>query len=121
MIVYGIPKKLRNTDELSYFALKQLPEAVASIPEMGITTDLVSVFMPADMLDEDLGSEIIVFAEGLFMRDERTPEVRQKFADAVRDSVVEFALEYVPRCKMVEVVPRSQQPDDGFADWRKGD
>lgn len=87
---------------------------------MGITSDKVRVFAPANLVEAALGTEIIVFVEGLFMRGSRTPEVRQRFANAVRDCVVEFVEKHLPQCRMVEVIPRSQRPDDGFADWQRG-
>lgn len=119
LTVLGIPTDLRNTDELKHLALVRLPEAASSVPEMKITPDLVTVYVPGDLIDKGLGDEIIVFIEGLFMREERTPEARQGLANAVRDCVVEWAQEHVLNCKTIEVIPRSQRPDDGFANWQK--
>lgn len=119
LILHGIPRELADSDALRTFVLTDLPEAASSIPEMGITPDVVTTFVPGDLLSQSLGEEVILFVEGLFMRDERTPAVRQKFAKALCDCVVEFVRKHVPNCRMVEVIPRSQQPDDGFADWRK--
>jgi hypothetical protein len=121
MTLYGIPRELADSDALRNFVLKQLPAAASSVPEMGITPDVVTTYVPGDLLSKGLGEEVILFVEGLFMRKERTAEVRQRFAEAVRDCVVEFVREHVPNCTMVEIIPRSQRPDDGFADWCRDD
>jgi hypothetical protein len=60
--------------------------------------------------------------EGLFRRDERTPEVRQLFADAILASAKEMAHSVLGvRCRKVEVYARSQSEDDPYAAWEHGE
>jgi hypothetical protein len=120
-LVYGIPSELRDSEELRKFIMLELPEAAASVPEMGITNKLVSVFAPGDLLNYGLGNEIVVMVQGLFSRTKRpgrTAGVLQRFAEAICDCTVKFALANVPNCEMVEVFDPNN-PDECFADWRK--
>ncbi len=119
LTIYGMPPDLKDSSALTHLVLEELPRAVAAVEELGVKPGQVTAFVPSDLVNEALGEEIIVFIEGLWMRKERTPEVRQRLADAVLDCMRRFAEEHVFRCEMIEVIPRSQRPEDGFADWRK--
>lgn len=122
LTLYGIPRNLRDRPQLlDELVDVWLPEAVASIPEMKITTSQVTVFIPDDLRTRRPRTKLIVFIEGLWMREERTPEVRQRLADAVRDCLEEFVLTFLPECELIEVIPRSQRPGDGFAQWRRNE
>jgi hypothetical protein len=96
--------------------LFDLRTKVAEQTELGLTIDEVSVFFPVDCVEYDLGTEFVCFVEGLFVKPERTPEVRQKLADSIREVLVSFARECVPTCQMVEVLVKQFNPEkDGFA------
>jgi hypothetical protein len=119
--VLGIPAELQNDPALAEFLLAKLPEAAASVPEMEITPGLVTAFAPGDLLDMDLSNEIIVIILGLFgppKKPKRTPDVLERFAQALCDCVVEFAQKHVSQCGMIEVFD-AKDPNNCFADWRK--
>jgi len=119
VIVYGIPASLRGDAKLRELVWKDLPVAAASVAEMDIDPQKVVVFAPDSLESNTDGTEIVVFVEGLFVRPQRTPEVLQRFADAICDCVANFATQALPSCRKVEIIPRSQQSSDGFAYWKK--
>jgi hypothetical protein len=112
LIVYGLPKNVSDLDKLT----NELRESVVAYPQFKLTAQQVTVFYPADCLDEGLGEEVIVFVEGLFKKPERTREVRQQWADSLRDLIILFAKHHLPQCQLVEVLVRSFDPDgEAFA------
>ena len=118
--LYGLPSRLAETPELEELVMTTLPNAVASIKELGIAADQVTTFVPRDMLSKGLGNEVIAFIEGLFQKEERTPEVKQRLADTVKDALTAFCRNHIRECGLIEVIPRSQRPNDGFAHWEGG-
>lgn len=117
--VLGIPEELRNTAELEELVLFQLKYAVASVPEMGVLPEQVTVFIPSDLLTKGLGDELIAFVD-FFAKPERTSEVKQLVADAVQICLLKFALKNIPHCTFIEVFMRPlQKEEDGYSSWRK--
>jgi hypothetical protein len=76
----------------------------------------VSVFIPADLLCEGLGEELVCFVEGIFEWSERTTAVRDNTARAALEILRLFAWRFLPQCEKVEVIcTRFNQNVDGFA------
>lgn len=101
--VIGVPSDARTQLPVSWYRLRELPLAAASIPDMGITTDMVTVHMASDGgLD---GKEVIVLILGLFRKErpKRTDEVVQAFAEALLDATVAMVRSALPLCTKVEV------------------
>lgn len=81
----------------------------------------VSVFFPADLVQEGLGEELICMVDGLFEKPERTMEIRNLLAGSINRVLVNFALERLPQCLKVEVIiSRFDQTANGFAVWERG-
>jgi hypothetical protein len=117
IVVHGLPTDHKYRAALEELITIDLPATVASAPELDIRSDQVTVFAPGSLVSRGHGTEIVAFIEGLYMRPERTAEVLQRLADNVRDCLLKFAQDNLPRCELIEVVPRSQRPDDGYAQW----
>jgi len=63
---------------------KGIVSAVESVSELGLMGEKdMTVLFPTDMMKYGLGTEIIVEVTGLFMKSERTNEVRQRLARAI--------------------------------------
>ncbi len=62
--------------------------AVESVPELGLKGERsMTVLFPTDMMEYGLGTDIIVEVTGLFVKSERTDEVRQRLAQAIGTTV----------------------------------
>ena len=70
----------------------------------------MTVLFPTDMMKYGLGTEIIVEVTGLFVKPERTPEVRQRLAEALRCVIRGFFQK-----AMVEVFVFPFNPAQGFS------
>lgn len=70
----------------------RLMEKTAAIKELEIKSTQVSVFFPPDIMKKGLGSEIIIKAE-IFIKPERTEEVRNRLAIELVKITREFFLE----------------------------
>ncbi len=108
LTVQGIPANI-GIEELKklWFALRSV---VASIPELKLTSEQVTVFFPPDLLQEGLGEEIIITVTGLFVRPERTEEIRNILAK----KLALIAKLYFPDA-MVECLIIPFDPSQGFA------
>ncbi len=115
IIVFGIPKELKNTEVLKKLLLYDIPNAVVSIEELGLEVSQVSVFCPQDALAEGLGEELIAFVQMLTDKPERTKEVKDRLADAVGKVLAIFAGAHIPQCELVEVKTETICPDEGFS------
>lgn len=95
--------------------VEDVQAAAASIPELGITADDVTVLLPADILSWGVGSELPVTVNGLFKKPERDTEVLNRLWSAIGTTVSTFAKENIPWCAKVEVIPANYDQDrDGF-------
>lgn len=112
--IHGVPPGFKNTKKLGRFA-NGLVESVVSIEELGLKKGDVSVFFLTDLLEAGIGEELVCFADGLIRKDERTKEVRDRLAEAVKDCMVEFSTKHMKRCKMWEVNVRPMHKDDSIA------
>jgi hypothetical protein len=119
IIVHGIPSNLKGTPALSDFVRKHLPAAAASIPEMKISAAMVDVFIAEHMASNTQGKSITVTIEDLFRRPERTAEALERFAEAIRDCIVNFARTRVHSCRKIQVVPRFQDAGNGYTYWEE--
>jgi len=108
IIVFG----LRNSDDT--LALESgLKEVVASIEELGLSEDQVSCFFPKEFVIRHPNNEIIVFVEGLFMKQGRTEEVRNKLASQIGENLKNL-FTVLPDVKLIEVFVRPFDPAWGF-------
>lgn len=114
ILIYGLDQnEVLDSEELELFLEDDLPQAASSVPEMRITPDLVSAFA-IDAISYH--KDVIVLVEGLFQREERTPEVLQLFTDSILACVRAF-VEKNQIFGRIEVIPRTQRPTDGFAGY----
>jgi hypothetical protein len=67
---------------------KGIVSAVESVPELGLKGEKsMTVLFPTDAMKYGLGTEIIVEVTGLFVKPERTDEVRQRLAEEIGTTV----------------------------------
>jgi len=93
--------------------IKAIAQQVASIKELGITENEVTVII-ADSINEV--PDVICFIDGLFEKPERTGEVLEQLASAVGS----YMYGYFLHRKLVEVFVRSFNPIQGFFTKGKG-
>ncbi len=114
--VNGIPD---STDRVLLDSLIGLIQRAAAKP-LALQPGDVSVFFPTDLVQMGLGEELVCLVDGLFVKPERTTEVRQRVFDAVKDVLRGFAERHLSKCKKVEVIPSCfDQNRDGFAVWER--
>lgn len=90
---------------------KGIVSAVESVSELGLKGEQsMTILFPTDMMKYGLGTEIIVEVTGLFVKPERTPEVRQRLAEAIRCVIRGFFEK-----AMVEVFVFPFDPAQGFS------
>ena len=101
--VIGVPSDARMHLSVTTYRHQELPLAAASIPDMGVTTDLVTVHIPED--DGLNGKEVIVLILGLFRKErpKRTDVVVQAFAEALLEPTVAMVRSALPECTKIEV------------------
>lgn len=116
--VLGIPPQLHDHLEVATFRHEDLPAAAASIDEMTVTTDMVTVTMPTDPGVK--GDKVIVLILGLFRkkRPQRTDVVLERFAEALCDCTIEMVIATLPNCTKIEVFDPANI-DICFADWTR--
>ena len=120
--ILGLPNDVADTPQLEELVLRVIPNVVAGIPELGLTSDQVTTFIQRDLLGARLGMDIIVIVTGLFVgpsKPSRTKEVRQALCEVLKGVMLCFALEYVPHCKLIEVFPQCLSDEEAFASWRE--
>jgi len=105
----GIPKKTANKKLVDL--KKEIKHIVASIPELKLEEKDVTVLFPPDLLQEDLGKEIILTVIGLFDKPTRTDKVRKRLADNLMRIV---KLKYFNN-SLVECLVYPFDPEQGFA------
>ena len=100
--IQGIPR-----DACSDAQLIQLIEAIqgaaSGIGALKITREDVTVFMPADLVRQGLGEELIIQVTGLVPKRERTAKVKERLLMAIRAELAEFAEQHIHACKKIEV------------------
>ena len=94
---------------------ERIKEVVASVPELNIGTDEISVLFPMDGLKERSSIEIIATIDGLFKRPERTDEVRQNLAN----EVVLVLSRLFGEASLVECFVKPFDPKLGFATFSR--
>lgn len=113
VVIYGMPPTQERTAR--YTALKEvvqksMPDAVKSIECIGDREGDVFTFTPADVLEAGLGEELIAFIETSSTIEDQM--VRFNLAEAVRDVLVGFAIENLPKCKLVKTQLRVRAYND---------
>ncbi|MEX0917046.1 MAG: hypothetical protein WDZ90_00760 [Candidatus Paceibacterota bacterium] len=91
--------------------------AIADISEIGVETedDVVCLF-PKDMMVYGLGSVIEIEVFSLFEKPERTPEVRQRLAEAL----CQVTREHFPDTNVIGCTVTPLNPEQGFAVSKRG-
>lgn len=124
--VLGVPNRLADQPVLNE-VLIGIRAAVAGIKALGLTDAATSVFFPADLLQFELGQEIVVKVDGLFRRPgggkpERARHLRQRVADVVLEVINRVLRPHLPECTLVEVIVQvfdhtEGGKSNGFARW----
>lgn len=96
------PKKFRRL-------CRKIVKAVVSVSELKLEEKDITVLFPKDHMKKGLGEEIIIDASGLFEKSDRTPEVCQKLAKTLGQTVAEM----FPDAK-TECFVRTFNPVNGF-------
>ena len=105
--VYGLSS--RETEESLVSLLRGIQKSVSkSFHKKGLTPDNVFVFSPYDILEEDLGEEIVVqiqpiCSSGDPTRLELDPLSKIRLTREVSEIVSSFAVDFCPNCKEVLV------------------
>lgn len=77
--VFGLPERMEEKDIVSLW--EEIRSTVASVEELRITEEQVTVYFPSDRLKTGLGEEVTIEVTGLFEKSERTPAVRRQLAE----------------------------------------
>jgi phenylpyruvate tautomerase PptA (4-oxalocrotonate tautomerase family) len=86
---------------------KAIVQAVASVTELGLKDEKsMTVLFPLDMMKYGLGTEIIVEVTGLFVKNERTLDVRQHLAANLGTTLKQF----FPKTEKVECLVYTFNP-----------
>ncbi|MFC1721283.1 hypothetical protein ACFL0Z_00010 [Patescibacteria group bacterium] len=109
LYVNGIPPWLNTQYELEAL-IDDLQEGVASVKELNLEQDQVTVFLLPDLCCKGLGEEIICMVEGLFNKPERTKDVRNALANTLLAVLMRHFLE----TNLVEVFVKKFHGDDGY-------
>lgn len=125
--VYGVPDTMnealgsRVSPETYQCVLGELCDSirfgVASLPDLALTANDVTVFFPTDRLQIGLGEEIIVEVTGLYEKPGRDEIVRRSLAELLARVVAGRLGWRLPQLKMVEVLISTFNPQSGFARW----
>jgi len=100
--IQGIPRDACSDSQL-ILLIKAIQSAVSGIAELEIKPDMVTVFMPSDLVRQGLGEEIIVHVTGLIPKRKRTAKVKERLLMAIRDALAAFAKENLRECRLIEV------------------
>lgn len=111
--VYGLPSRFRGRRVLRQI----LREAAADVPEMKIVPGVISVFFAPDPAFNDLGTEIIIYVDGMVKRKERTSRVRAKLTNAIGKAAYEHLRPKIRDLLLVEVIPRAMVPSKEIATY----
>lgn len=108
--IEGIPS---NFDQQHLAEIeRRIKEAIASVSELRIETNDISVLFPEDRLKKRARMEIIATVDGLFTKPERTDEVRQALANKVVGVLTELFQQDV---SLIECFVKPFDPKQGFA------
>lgn len=102
--IFGMPRQFRDTTELNRL-LTRIQSAVASVRELEIGGDHVSVFALEDLSSQELGVELIAEVCGLYDLPERTEEVLEKLRYTIAYELILFVQDKgrLSQCRNVEV------------------
>lgn len=118
--ILGLPDTLSDSEALKKLILEDLPKAVTRISALKLEPDQVSAFAPRDLLQAELGTEIIAHIGNLHEKLGRTVGAKNAVASAVKMALQDFAREQLPQCALIEVSTHSlDTQQEGFAVWRK--
>ena len=109
-MVYGVPETVEKTELESLIG--QIQRGVASVQELKLNKDQVTVFFPKDLVPAGLGEEIIIFIKGLIGYSERTPAVKRKLRKSVLGIIGKFASNNIKNCNYMEAFTETIDVDD---------
>ncbi|MCX6798422.1 MAG: hypothetical protein NTX66_04415 [Candidatus Falkowbacteria bacterium] len=113
LFVHGVSEEMTN--KLEEYADTLINTVAHSVKELNLKPSDVSCFFPKDLMSKGLGEEIIIFVDGLFIKPERTKEVRDRLATAV----VQTTYEYFMDANLIECFIRPFDPKQGFKSFHK--
>jgi hypothetical protein len=99
--VYGIPA---SAAEHLPRLTTSIQHMVASVHQLGVKKEQVTVFYPANLMQEGLGEELVAEFVGTFKKRERTRKLLDFVAKQVRMELTLFANQHVPHCTFAEVI-----------------
>jgi hypothetical protein len=112
-------RSIQGRDYLGY-CREELKLAVASVSELQLKIDQVSVFFQPDMCEEGLGKEIIVRVTELFVGHGRSKEIQDLLSEKLRERILQLFGQQLPNLQLVEVfVHPFNQNKGGYAHWRR--
>ena len=88
----------------------RLQKTVASVKELKVRPEQITVLFPCDRLESLKADEIICTVEGLFERPERTDEVLERLSQALTDELRHA----FPEAELVETFPLTIKEDGGY-------
>jgi hypothetical protein len=112
LVIHGIRPGADRT-ELENLVRKSLPQAVASIAELGVKAGDVHVHTPEDILGRESKH---VFADALFPFSGSTPEVRRELASRIWNVLFQFAIRVLHPHSTVAVSLGDRDEND-IATW----
>lgn len=114
LLIYGMPD-VPSVGEVALNALTTaLQDTVSTV--LGISSRQVSVFYPANRMQQGLGERIVCFVEGLLSLPGRTVTVRRRLANSLEGVLDKFAQANIPTYHLVKVFVRQlNTQEDGFA------
>ncbi len=92
-------------------------KAMMGIDGLGITVEkgITCLFYPTKMMESDLESTIIIEVIGLFVKLERTDEIRKQLADKLGQVI----RDHFPETNLVQCFVRPFDLAEGFSESRK--
>lgn len=119
--VAGMPRSLNDSVWLTQLA-EEIMGAVSGVTELGLIPKQVSVYFPADLVDDMFGEELIVCVLGLFQAPKGKPVRDEPLCSrmnmAIGQELVNFVTEHIPKCQKIEVF-LADRPDVGFWQWER--
>ncbi len=100
LTVHGTPNEM-SQQELEIFS-ELMRNRVASVNDLGLTKEQVSIFFPQDLMSKGLGEEIIIFVDGLTEKPKRTENVKKMLVL----NLIDEAHQSFPKATLIECIIR---------------
>ena len=106
--IKGLPRIVKST--LFYEIKLIMRGALASIKELEITSDQITVEFPQDRYEGDVATEIIINIEKLFVKKGRTAKVKKRISEVA----CKIMKQYFPLAKVECFTSSFDQRKEGF-------